>query len=43
MNTKRSTEVEVVGVSDNLPYNIWIFFMISQGYDIKQNILLQDN
>ena len=44
LNTKCSTEAEVVGVSDCLTYNIWIFLLIeSQGCDIKQNILFQDN
>ena len=44
LNTKISIEAKVVGVSDYLPYNIWIYlFMIAQGYDIKQNILIQDN
>ena len=42
--TKSSTRAEVVGISDYLPYNIWIcLFMVEQGYDIKQNILFQDN
>ena len=41
LNTKRSTESEVVGVSDYLPYNIWMcLFMEAQ---IKQKILFQDN
>ena len=44
LNTKSSTKAEVVGVSDYLPYIIWIFlFMREQRYDIKQNILFQDN
>ena len=44
LNTKSSTEAEVVGVSDCLTYNIWIFLLIeAQGCDIKQNILFQDN
>ena len=44
LNTKSSTEEEVVGISDYLTYNIWIcLFMGAKGYDIKQNILFQDN
>ena len=44
LNTKISTEAEVVGVSDYLTYNIWIcLFMGAQGYDIKRNILSQNN
>ena len=44
LNTKSSTEAEVVGVSDCLTYNIWVcLLMEAQGYDIKQNILFQEN
>ena len=44
LNTKSSIEVEVVGISDYLPYHIWIFlFMRAQRYNIKQNILFHDN
>ena len=44
MNTKSSTEAEVVVVSDYLLSNICIFlFMGDQGCDIKQNILFQGN
>ena len=35
LNVKRSTEVELVGVSDYLPYNIWLLmFMSEQVYKI---------
>ena len=44
LNTKSSTEAELVGVSEYLPYNIWLLnFMRAQGYDIKYNVLYQDN
>ena len=44
INTKGSTETKVISESDYLPYNIWIWlFIVAQGYDIKQNILFQDN
>ena len=44
LNTKNSTEVEIVGVNELLPYNIWIMnFMNAQGYTIKNNIIYQDN
>ena len=44
LNTKSSTETEVVGTSDYLPYNIWImYFMEHQGYKLKNNTLNQDN
>ena len=40
LNTKSSTEAEVVGVSDYMPYNIWVvMFLEEQGYRIFDNIL----
>ena len=39
MNKNISIKAKVFGVSDYLPYNIWIFLFIgAQGYDIKQNV-----
>ena len=44
LNTKSSTEAELVGVSEYIPYNIWLLnFMGAQGYHIKHNVLYQDN
>ena len=44
LNTKSSTEDELVGTSDYVPFAIWLaLFMDSQGYPIKKNILFQDN
>ena len=44
LNAKNSTETEVIGLSDILPYNIWFCnFMKHQGYIIKENILYQEN
>ena len=44
LNTKSSTEAEIVGVSEYIPYNIWLInFMREQGYKMKHNILYQDN
>ena len=44
LNTKSSTEAELVGVSKYLPYHIWILnFLKCQGYEIKNKILYQDN
>ena len=44
INTKSSTESEVVGVSDFLPYTIWAsYFLKAQGYTLKRNIFYQDN
>lgn len=44
LNTKSSTEAEVVGVSDFLPNLIWArMFLEHQGYEIDENLLYQDN
>ena len=44
LNTKSSTETEVVGFSDYVPYNIWLRnFLASQGYHLKLNVVYQDN
>ena len=44
LNTKSSTEAKLVGVSNYLPYHIWLVnFLEYQGYDIKNKILYQDN
>ena len=44
LNVKSSTEAELVGVSDYLPYNIWLLmFLSAQGYEITDNVLYQDN
>ena len=44
LNIKSSTEAELVGNSDCLPYNIWLLLFLSeQGYIIKDNILYQDH
>ena len=44
LNTKSSTEAEVVGVSDYAPYKIWMInFLKEQGYSLKKRILYQDN
>mmetsp|Transcript_26617 Transcript_26617/g.41320 ORF Transcript_26617/g.41320 Transcript_26617/m.41320 type:complete len:590 (+) Transcript_26617:1688-3457(+) len=44
LNTKSSTESEVVGASDYLPYLIWMQnFMAAQGFEFKRNIFYQDN
>ena len=44
INTKSSTESEVVGVSDLLPYTIWAsYFLKAQGYKLTRNIFYQDN
>ena len=44
LNVKSSTEVELVGTSEYIPYNLWLLmFMDKQGYTIKNNVLYQDN
>ena len=44
INTKSSTESEVAGVSDFLPYTIWAsHFLKAQGYKLIRNIFYQDN
>ncbi len=44
INTKSSTEVELVGVDDSLGYILWArYFMLAQGYDMDASLLYQDN
>ena len=44
LNTKSSTEAELVGTSEYMPYNVWLRnFLESQGYKINDNVLFQDN
>jgi len=39
LNTKSSTEAELVGASDYLPNVLWVkMFMEAQGYKIEENI-----
>jgi hypothetical protein len=44
INTKSSTEAELVGASDYLSYPIWAKkFLSAQGYSLKENVFYQDN
>ena len=44
LNLKSSTEAELVGVSNYLPYNIWmLYFLEHQGYKIMKDVIYQDN
>jgi hypothetical protein len=44
LNTKSLTESELVGVNDMMPIMLWTrYFLLSQGYGIVENLLLQDN
>ena len=44
MNTRSSTEAELVGVDDAAAMILWTkLFLEAQGYDVKKNIIYQDN
>ncbi|MGA0888342.1 MAG: Ty1/Copia family ribonuclease HI [bacterium] len=44
LNTRSSTEAELVGVDDKIGYVLWTkLFLEEQGYEIEKNILYQDN
>jgi hypothetical protein len=44
LNTKSSTEAELVGASDYLPHPVWAKrFLEGQGYYLKENVFHQDN
>ena len=45
LNTKSSTEAELVGVDDMSIMILWtkLLFLEEQGYNIERNILYQDN
>ena len=44
INTKSSTEAELVGVDDGMPLVVWTRnFIAAQGYDIRDNVVYQDN
>ena len=44
LNTRSSTESELVGVDDLMPMILWVrLFMKAQGFKVKDNIVYQDN
>jgi hypothetical protein len=44
INTKSSTEAELVGVDDSLGYILWArYFLQAQGYDMDPSLVYQDN
>jgi hypothetical protein len=44
LNTKNSTESESVGINNMMPIILWTcYFLLSQGYGVIENLLLQDN
>ena len=43
LNTRSSTESEMIGVIDCMPSILWTrLFLESQGYDVTNNLILQD-
>jgi hypothetical protein len=44
LDTRSSTETEIVGAADFMPAICWTrYFMKAQGYGVKDNVLFQDN
>jgi Reverse transcriptase (RNA-dependent DNA polymerase) len=44
LNTKSSTEAELVGVNDVMPQILWTqYFLEAQGYGVEDSIIYQDN
>ena len=44
LNARSSTEAELNGINDALPYIMWeLYFIEAQGYEVTHNILYQDN
>ena len=44
INTKSTTEAELVSLAEYLPYNLWFMhFMEEQGFKLKDNVIFQDN
>ena len=44
LNTRSSTESEIVGVDDCMPAVLWTrYFLEAQGYAVRENIVYQDN
>jgi hypothetical protein len=44
INTKSSTEAELVGVNDVLPQVLWTrYFLEAQGYKVEDSVVFQDN
>ena len=44
LNTRSSTESELVGVDDMMPSILWTrYFLKAQGYKVSDNIIFQDN
>ena len=44
LNIRSSTESEMIGVNDCMPYILWTrLFLEAQGYDVTNNSIYQDN
>ena len=44
INTKSSTEAELVAVDDCMPMIVWVRnFLMTQGLHVKDNLVFQDN
>ena len=44
LNTKSSTESELVGIDDVMPMILWMrYFLEAQGFVVNDNIVYQDN
>ncbi len=44
LNMKSMTESKLVGIDEIMPIMLWTcYFLLSQGYGIVENLLLQDN
>ena len=44
LNTKSSTEAEMVGVDDLMPQILWMqYFLEDQGFKVSDDIVYQDN
>ena len=44
LNTRSSTEAEVVGINDFMPAVCWTrYFLQAQGYQVNDNLVYQDN
>jgi hypothetical protein len=44
LNTKSSTNAELVGVNDVMPLILWMrYFLDAQGYGVHENKVFQDN
>ena len=44
LNTRSSTETEIVGASDYIQWTVWAKrFLAAQGYVLRRNIFYQDN